>query len=305
MDANTKSYPSAGSPRKKFNFAAFAISFFSFACLATTAQAQEDTVSMKIDLVSWGDAIGGLSLKAPQANGELIAMSFQYSKAVSYSGPKIMEIYKSGNGGLPPAPEMSAEDKSHQLMPLLAETPSPAENKASSPKTGLALELENRRKEKPTLVALAQLPSNCRRATVLLAPSDGGTYIAYVIDDDPSKLPMGQVRIHNLCSFPVAMRINGKNPQELKMRESMLVAVQNEQCMYELAYNVNGEWKMHENNFMMARANQQTQMIVLKSNNQFFKSADGATGGFLQTVTLRRSPEAPAPASPPAATGAP
>lgn len=175
-----------------------------------------------------------------------------------------------------------------------------SDGKIAAPKTGLALELENRRKKNPTLVALAQLPSNCRRATILLAPADNGTYLAYVIDDDPSKLPKGQVRIHNLSSFPVAIRLNNKAAKELKTRESLIFDPQNQQCVYELAYKLEEEWKMHENNFLLARPDEQTQMIILKSGNQFFKAADGSTGGFLQTVTLRRGPEVEAP---PAAAG--
>ncbi len=92
------------------------------------------------------------------------------------------------------------------------------------PKQGLALELEKRREKEPTLVALAALPGGaCRRATVLLGPADAGTYIAYVIDDDPGKLPVGQVRIHNLSPLTIAMRCNGKPAQELKTRETLLV----------------------------------------------------------------------------------
>jgi hypothetical protein len=32
-------------------------------------------------------------------------------------------------------------------------------------------------------------------------------------------------------------------------------------------------------------------MIILKSSNSYFMSSDGASGGFLQIVTLRRSPK--------------
>ncbi len=251
---------------------------------------------MKIDLVSWGDAIGGLSLKKGQSNGELVAMPFQYTKVTNYSGPQLMEIHKSGNGGLPKKPDASEEDKLHELMPLLPTVEQTGEGKTAAPKSALAVELEKRRKDDPTLVALAQLPTNCRRATVLLAPSENGTFLAYVIDDDPSKLPMGELRIHNLSTFTVAIRINGKEAKELKTRDSMMVAPQNQQCIYELAYKQGEEWKIHENNFILARKNEQTQMIILKSANQFFLAADGSTNGFLQTVFLRRSPEPPAPA---------
>jgi hypothetical protein len=161
-----------------------------------------------------------------------------------------------------------------------------------TPKQGLALELAKRRQKEPTLVALAALPGgNCSRATVLLAPADEGTYTAYVIDDDPSKLPVGQVRIHNLCPFPIAMRCNGNKPQELKTREAMLVPARKEHLIYELAYKLGDVWKMQECNLIPVRPREQSQMIILKSDNSFFVSSDGSRSGFLQIVTLRRSPD--------------
>lgn len=252
---------------------------------------------MKIDLVAWGDAIGGLSLKASETSGALVAMPFQYSKPVNYSGPRVMEIHKSGNGGIAAKAEASEEDKKHELMPLVVEEEK-ADAAAQGKKTPLLLELEKRRKETPTLVALVPLPANCRRATVLLAPAESGTYLAYVIDDDPSKLPMGQLRIHNLSSFPIALRCNGKESKELKIRDTMLVAAPEQQCIYEIACKDKEEWRIIENNVMAVRPNEQTQMIILKSKNQYFLSADGSAGGFLQTVILRRRPDAAAPAAP-------
>lgn len=264
------------------------------ACLTPWLHAQEEAnVSMKIDLVAWGDAIGGLSIKEPQANGTLVAMAFQYSTPVNYSGPALMEIYKSGNGGLPPRPEPTEEDKLHESKPLrIEDNPAAQEAVAKSP---IALELEKRRKEKPTLVALAQLPANCRRATVLLAPGAGGTFIAYVIDDDPTKLPIGQLRIHNLSPFPIAVRCNGDNAKEMKTRDTKLVPITDQQCIYEIACKDTEEWRILENNIIRVGANEQTQMIILKSKNQYFLSNDGSSGGFLQTVILRRFPQAPAP----------
>jgi hypothetical protein len=296
MDANSESFPSAGSLLKKSN--ALIRSLLSFACSLTLLPAQEETVSMKIDLVAWGDSIGGLSLKSAEANGTLVAMAFQYSKPVNYSGPALLEIYKSGDGGLPPRPEPSEEDKLHESMPLRLEDVPVDPAKEAAAKTPLALELENRRKEKPTLVALAQLPANCRRATVLLAPSAGGTFIAYVIDDDPTKLPIGQLRIHNLSPFPIAVRCNGDKAMEMKTRDTKLVAIKDQQCFYEIACKDTEEWRILENNIIPVRANEQTQMIILKSKNQYFLSNDGSSGGFLQTVILRRNPNAPPPPVP-------
>ena len=192
-------------------------------------------------------------------------------------------------------PEPTEDDKAHQLMPLTAPEPSTDEAQ-DGPKSALAVELENRRKKEPTLVALARLPSGGSRATVLLAPAGGGTYMAYVIDDDPSKLPVGGLRVHNLSPFRVRMRFDGKLDKELATRDALNVPIRNQQVIYELAYSHEGEWKVQENNIMPVRSNEQTQLIVLKSNNRFFMSADGATGGFLQLVALRRGGStAPAP----------
>jgi hypothetical protein len=258
--------------------------------LTAFAQAQEATVSMKIDLVSWGDAIKGLSLKTAESKGGLTAQSFRYSQPVSYSGPAILEIYRGGSGAEEPVPEPTADDLAHQLMPL-----PPVDEKVEAgdkklEKTGLALELEKRRKKAPTLVSLAALPSGCSRATVLLAPADGETYTSYVIDDDPSKLPPGQLRIHNLSPLEILVRCNGKQQKELKTRESFISPAENQQIIYELAYKAGDEWKMQENNIIPIRENEQTQMMILKSKNSFFQSTDGSSGGFLQIVTLRRGP---------------
>jgi hypothetical protein len=253
-------------------------------------RAQEPTVSLKIDLVAWGDEIKGLSFKPGAGKESVTALSFRYSTPVTYSGPVLMEIYKTGGENTEPEVEMTEDDKAHQLMPLLPEDVNPEPGANAAPKQGLALELEMRRKKAPTLVALAALPaSGCSRATVLLAPSSEGTFTAYVIDDDPSKLPMGKLRIHNLSPFAVLLRCNGKQGKELKTRESFIAPAENQQLIYELAYKEGTEWTMQENNIIPIRATEQAQMIVLKSKNSFFLSSDGSSGGFLQMVTLRRS----------------
>ncbi len=296
MDANSKSFPSAGLPLKKSKW--FIRALISSCLAAVSLSAQDENVSMKIDLVAWGDAIGGLSLEKSEANGTLVAMPFQYSKAANYNGPKWMEIHKSGSGGLPATAEPSEEDKKHMSMPLIIREDNADANQTKGSKSALQLELEKRRKESATLVALVPLPSNCRRATVLLAPAEGGTYLAYVIDDDPSKLPMGQLRIHNLSSYPIALRCNGKEAKELQIRDTMVVPAPDQQCIYEIACKDTEQWRIIENNVIPVRTNEQTQMIILKSRNQHFLSTDGSSGGFLQTVILRRRPEAPPAATP-------
>lgn len=250
--------------------------------------AQQSEVSLKIDMVSWGDEIGGLSFKAGDKSSEITALPFRYSVPASYSGPAIMEIFKNGDGKKQALPELSKEDKEHEMIPLNLAPLSPPAEKDGSAKTGIALELEKRRVKNPTLVALAQLPVGCRRATVLLVPSAGGTFIAYVIDDDPSKLPLGQLRVHNLSPHSIAMRVNGSASKELKTREAMVVPAPDQQISYDIAYQMDGEWKFQEHNIIPIRSQEQTQMIVLRSDNQFFRSSDGASGGFLQIITLRR-----------------
>ena len=252
---------------------------------------QGATVSMKIDVVAWGNEIRGLSFKSG-AKGNINALPFRDSTPVAYSGSVIMEIYQTETPTVAPGPKPTADDLAHELHPLIVEEKTDPNNKSEA-KQGLALELEKRRQKEPTLVALAALPGGaCRRATVLLAPADSGTYLAYVIDDDPSKLPVGQVRIHNLCPFPVAMRCNGTPSKELKTRDAIIVPPKNDHLIYELAYKLGDEWTVQENNVIPIRSKDQTQMIVLKSKNSYFLSSDGSSGGFLQIITLRRGTQA-------------
>jgi hypothetical protein len=260
---------------------------FLIAVACGTLSAQEASVSMKIDLVAWGDEVTGLSLKSENALKGVTAKSFTYSKPIAYSGPALLEIHKSGGEATRPESELTQDDKDHQLMPLIVPEDNPADPQAA-PKSALAVQLEKRREKEPTLVSLARLPSGCARATVLLAPAGGGTFTSYVINDDPSRLPVGGLRVHNLSPFPIQVRFDGKTGKELATRETLSVPISNGQVIYELAYKHADEWKMQENNIIPVRADEQTQMIVLKSNNRHFMSADGATGGFLQMVTLRR-----------------
>jgi hypothetical protein len=244
---------------------------------------------MQIDLVAWGNTITGLSLKSGKELAVVSALGFRYSEPVSYAGPAILEIRKVGSRSNPSDEEISADDKDHEMKSLTAADANTDKTPPVKTKQGIALELEKRRKEDPSIVALAALPGNgCRRATVLLAPSDGDTFTTYVIDDDPSKLPMGQLRVHNLTPIPIALRGKGKQAKELKTSESFLIPAQNGQLIYELAYKLDDKWKVQENNIIALPPTEQVQMMVLKSDNSFFVSTDGSKGGFLQIVTLRR-----------------
>ncbi|MFD0894003.1 hypothetical protein KBB96_03325 [Luteolibacter ambystomatis] len=66
----------------------------------------------------------------------------------------------------------------------------------------------------------------------------------------------------------------------------------NHNIVYELAYQNEGEWKMRENSIVRVPEEEQVQMIVLKSDAEFFRPSNGTRSGFLQTVVLgRRSVE--------------
>ena len=275
----------------------------SLACLillsAPVRAQQGDDVSMKIDVVAWGDEIKGLSLKPGAAKDDISALGFRYSKPVAYTGPVIMEIYQSATEG--PATEIPVNSKASSI-PITRSTPTPASGATvektdpaakSAGKKSLALELAERRQKEPTLVALAVLPGGaCRRATVFLAAAADNTFTAYVINDDPTKLPVGQVRIHNLCPFPIAMRCNGGKVHEIKFKDAILVPAKKDHLVYELAYLDGEKWRMQENNVIPVHPQEQSQMLILKSDNSFFLGNDGSRSGFLQIVTLCRSPDA-------------
>lgn len=242
---------------------------------------------MRLDLVAWGDAIGGLTLKSPKGNEKITARAFSYSEPVTYRGPRLLEIHQTGAAEVD-EPELpgTEDDERHRSVPLPLPEPRMVED--DSP---VSAELARRREEEPTLVALAALPANSRRATILLAPAAEGTYRAYVIDDDPSKLPVGSVRVHNLSPFHILMRFANQPARELKPGETLRVGATNGYAAYRLAYRQGEEWVVQENNMIPVAENRQTQFVVLQSNNRFFLSADGAKGGFLQSVTLTRDPE--------------
>lgn len=244
------------------------------ALLHAPAALAQDQVSMKLDLVAWGPPLAGLTVKAAGKGEPVTADSFTYTKPVSYSGPALMTI--------------------HQDPAAAAAMTEGSENKAAIPP-----QLAKLREKDPTVVALAKLPPGSRRATVLIAPAQAGTYQTVVIDDDPSKLPPGQLRIHNYSPIKVAVRCNGKATKELKTREAILVPPQQERVLYELAYDENGVWQTQENNIIRVPKDEQVQFIVLKSDDDFFTASDGSRSGFLQTVLLRRSPkEEPTAATP-------
>jgi hypothetical protein len=257
---------------------------------ATAQTADGSTpVSLKIDLVAWGADIPGLSVKAGTNNAGVTAMGFRYSKPVNYSGPNILEISQNASTAI------ANEDGGKHADEAVPEA---SPTKAGAISTDVPPAIQERRKKNPSLVALAMLPTTSKRVTILMAPGPGGTFQTFVIDDDPTKLPFGQLRIHNFSPMTIALRCNGTAPKELKGKEAMLVAPQGNEVVYELAYMKDDAWKMQENNLVKVMADEQAQMIILKSDVNYFKSSDGSRTGFLQVVTLRRSknePEDPAP----------
>jgi hypothetical protein len=262
----------------------------SLAMIATAGGAMaQDELRMRIDFVAWGDPIYGLSL--PDGGGaEITAQAFRYSSPVAYSGPPLMEIHLTGDPNPPdPAPQPSAEDLQERSMPLEVNPNQPvdAANWQAGP---LGAELERRREEQPSLVALARLPANSAHATVLLVPADKGTFHTYVIDDDPSTLRAGDLRVHNLSPYRLAFKVGQQPATELVTGQNHTFRGANGQLIYEFGYQRDGRWVVQENNIIPLRQQEQTQMIILKSRHQFFLSADGASGGFLQTVFLRRQP---------------
>lgn len=244
-------------------------------------------VTMQLDFVAWGDEAHGLALG--EDGDPITARAFAYSQPLSYSGPRLLEIHHTGDSAPAEEHQPTAEDLAHALVPLQPQTgPRPAGSEA--PQDPVARELEARRVDNPTLVALVQLPANSRRATVLLAPAGHGTYRAYVINDDPGTLRPGHLRVHNLSPYPVAFRSPGQPPAELGTQGSQTFAAGDGQLIYELAYRRDDDWITQEHNIIPVRPNEQTQMIILRSNHQFFLSGDGSAGGFLQAVLLRRLP---------------
>ncbi len=226
--------------------------------------AAQDSVSLKLDIVAWGPQINGLSLKSGGEDQGITALPFQYSKPVAYTGSALLELHQD------PAAAAKTTEASNSTAPIPPE-------------------LEKRRKETPTLVALARLPAGSKRATVLIAPAASGTYQTFVIDDDPSKLPPGRLRVHNYCPIKIAVGLNGAPPRELATRQSLLVAPRDGQVTYTLAYDRGGKWRMQERNLVTIGGDEQVQFIVIKSDDDHFLSSDGSRSGFLQTVVLRRS----------------
>jgi hypothetical protein len=240
---------------------------------------------MKIDVVAWGNDIKGLSFAKAKESDTFTALAFRYSEPVSYRGPRILAIHQTSKGQVVEEIPMTEEDREHESIPL---PPVEIEKADEGTKAPVPEALAKRREKEPTLVALVGLPAASRHATVLLVPAAEGTFVGYVINDDPAKLPAGKLRVHNLSPHRIAMKVAGGEQKELDPRDTFVADAPDGHVIYQLSYQRDGKWKVQENNIVPVAPNEQTQFIVLKSRNQFFLSSDGATGGFLQMVTLRR-----------------
>lgn len=242
-------------------------------------------VSLKIDLVAWGTDIPGLSVKAGTKSALVTARSFRYSNSLKYTGSNILEISQVS---------VTAQNADYQPDPETGELPLDLfiknDGAEKTPTGTVPAEIVARRKDNPNLVSLAVIPANSRSITILLAPGPGGTFTSWVIDDDPTKLPFGKLRIHNLSPFQIAFRCTGNVSKELKAKESFSVSPnENHEVGYELAYKVQDAWKKQETNLVTVRDDEQAQMIALKSKERFLVSGDGSQSGFLQMVVLRQS----------------
>jgi hypothetical protein len=273
----------------KFNLSSAILLVLAFA-LPVSAQEDGESVSLRIDFVSWGDDIQGLKLGRGQ---EFTALAFRYSEPVNYSGSRILEISQTTNTERDAEFERMREDRrkrdAEAGLPVPKDVPKapPAASAVAGEKVPPAIEAA--RKKNPDLVALVNLPANSRRVTVLLAPGPAGTFLTQVIDDDPSRLPAGRVRIHNFSPHLIALRSPAQQPKQLKNRESYVAVPQDGSLIYELAYQLNGEWEIQENNLITVPPTDQVQMVILQSDAEFFTSTSGSRGGFLQTVILRRT----------------
>ena len=262
-------------------------------CLASASAQDEPQVSMKINLVAWGNDITGLSLEKPSGDNTT-AESFAYNETLKYAGPQLLAIYQ--QDVKQKKPDFSEEDADD---PGMIRPPEPEKKeeriditKAKDPITKLLLK---RKIEEPKLVCLVKLPTNTKHVTILLAPATQRTFQPYVIDDNPRDLPAGALRVHNLSRYPVRVeQLNGPQKKQLKPKGNFLFGPdKRSRFRYEISYEKgNDVWEAATNNEVRLPKNQKTQLVVLQSNNDFFLSSDGTKSGFLQVVVLKRTDDA-------------
>lgn len=252
---------------------------------------------MRVNLVSMAEEISALKLGT--GSKETTARAFQYSQAMSYSGPQLMEISQ-GEVKKRKRIEFEEDDFVDDEYPEDEELPEdepPAgeEIAPAAAKGPVPPYIQARREEtnNPELVALATLPANSSVATVLMYPDSGGTFRTLVFDDDPRKLPYGQMRVHNLSPYDITLRFDREGqPVILKTGQSSIAKPRNDKVMiYELAYFKDDRWKFQERNVITVREEEQINFVVVQSGASRFQSGSGQRSGFLQTAALRRRRE--------------
>ncbi|BDS07120.1 hypothetical protein NT6N_21600 [Oceaniferula spumae] len=245
-------------------------------------QESEPQVTTRVDLVSIGEEIPGL--KIGKSGPAVSALAFRYNKTVRYRGSRIIEISQVFKTSRRPGQEEEQED---ELIPL------PRQQNPDlkvGQKDSISKAIEKRREKNPELVALAVVPPNARHITILLAKAENETYRAFVINDDPVKLPEGQMRVHNFCNHKVSLRFDGKKAMLLEPTRAKQIKPKNgsNTINYLLAYPKKGKWKIQESNVIRINSQEQVQMIILHSRSSFFVSGSGSRGGHLQVAVLRR-----------------
>ncbi len=263
--------------------------------VAVSLQAQEEDkqVSMLLDFVAWGKDLSGVEVLDGKSGTPVTAQAFRYSKPFKYVGPQTLSLALSAD--FENAVKEQAEIHESQLRENKTEgidsSDRPSVQNTTSEVKGdkIPAVLALAREKNPSVAALVSLPADSRRVTILLAPGPQRSLIPHVIDDDPSRHPLGKIRIHNLSKYPISLRTNSKNYQELLPAKNFIASAPDGILAYELAYQIEGKWKVQENNLINIGNSDQLHMVVLNNTSSFFTSSDGSKGGFMQVLFLRRT----------------
>jgi len=214
------------------------------------ASASGPSATVEFTIIGWAGEVSGLSYRQ---NGNLHSLqvpAYARSPVYKYSGPAQMGFYvKNPAAGKP--------------------------GTSSEPK------------EMP--VATVTLDPGVKRYTVLIAGGDN-RYQAQAIADDEDKFPVGRARILNLCPFRLAIRCNQTSTVTLDSRQSAIVSPGADHVLAaETVYELGGEWKRANSDFIPAPPDRQTSIFLLHSEAKHFRSVDGI-GSVLQMFILREKP---------------
>ncbi len=265
--------------------------------IATNLLAQntgdEMKVNMQIDFVSWGEDISGLEIR----DGEIVipvkALAFRYSESLEYSGSQILALGFGHKDGTAKKENMEAPDRwrgaSKESETVVSEATSGSKKDHQVLSSEIPSHLAKARETDPSLAALIMLPTNSRRVTILLAPGPDRTLVPHVLDDDPSRQPLGMVRVHNFSPHPISLNTSDGKSKGLDPGKNFISPAPGSTFAYELAYQINGVSKIQENNLVSVSSDELIHMVVLRNNSSFFSSSDGSRGGFMQVALLRRN----------------